>query len=44
LLDLRELKLPMYAPDNDEPTPAAARLIESRYGADGMLLVAFGRL
>jgi FMN reductase len=37
LLDLRELKLPMYEPDDDEPTPAAAHLIESCYGADGML-------
>jgi FMN reductase len=37
LLDLRELALPMYDPDDDEPTPAAARLIESCYGADGML-------
>jgi FMN reductase len=37
LLDLRELKLPMYEPDDDEPTPAATHLIESCYGADGML-------
>ena len=37
LLDLRELELPMYEPDADEPTPAAAHLIESCYGADGML-------
>ena len=37
LHDLRELKLPMYEPDDDEPTPAAAHLIESCYGADGML-------
>ena len=36
LLDLCELDLPMYNPDNDEPTPAA-RLIESCYEADGML-------
>jgi hypothetical protein len=27
LLDLHELELPMYNPDNDEPTPSAARLI-----------------
>jgi FMN reductase len=27
----------MYNPDNEEPTAAAARLIESCYGADGML-------
>jgi FMN reductase len=37
LLDLRELDLPMYDPDNDEPTAAAERLIESCYSADGML-------
>jgi FMN reductase len=37
LLDLRELDLPMYDPDNDEPTEAAARLIEACYSADGML-------
>jgi FMN reductase len=37
LLDLRELALPMYDPDRAEPTPAAARLIESCYAADGML-------
>jgi FMN reductase len=37
LLDIRELDLPMYNPDDDEPTAAATRLIESCYGADGML-------
>ena len=37
LLDLHELDLPMYDPDNDEPTPAAVRLTESCYAADGML-------
>jgi FMN reductase len=37
LLDLRELELPLYNPDHDRPTAAAARLIESCYGADGML-------
>jgi FMN reductase len=37
LLDLRELDLPMYNPDDEEPTAAAASLIESCYGADGML-------
>jgi NAD(P)H-dependent FMN reductase len=37
LLDLHELELPIYNSDNDEPTPAAARLIESCYAADGML-------
>ena len=37
LLDLRELDLPMYDPDSDQTTAAAARLIEACYGADGML-------
>jgi FMN reductase len=37
LLDLRELALPMYDPDHDEPDEAAADLIESCYGADGLL-------
>ena len=37
LLDLRELQLPMYNPDDDEPVATAARLIESCYDADGML-------
>jgi len=37
LLDLRELDLPMYNPENDEVTPSAERLIESCYAADGML-------
>ena len=38
LLDLRELDLPMYNPDDeDKPPENAARLIESCYGADGML-------
>src|SRR6478672_4109370 len=37
LLDLRELDLPMYNPDDEKPTVAAAALIESCYGADGML-------
>jgi FMN reductase len=37
LLDLRELDLPMFNPDDEEPTAAAAGLIESCYGADGML-------
>jgi len=37
LLDLRELDLPMYNPDDEEPTAAAAGLIESCYAADGML-------
>jgi FMN reductase len=37
LLDLRELDLPMYDPDHDEPGEAAARVIESCYTADGLL-------
>jgi FMN reductase len=37
LLDLRELDLPMYDPDDEATTPAAARLIEACHGADGML-------
>jgi FMN reductase len=38
LLDLRELDLPLYNPEREEAPPAAAaRLIESAYGADGLL-------
>jgi len=37
LLDIRDLDLPMYNPDDDEPTEAASRLIEVSYAADGML-------
>jgi FMN reductase len=37
LLDIRELDLPMYDPDDDEPTEAARRVIEGSYAADGML-------
>jgi FMN reductase len=39
LLDLRELDLPMYNPDDEgeEPPAAASTLIEACYGADGML-------
>jgi FMN reductase len=37
LLDIRELDLPMYNPDDDEPTEAASRLIEVSYAADGMV-------
>jgi FMN reductase len=37
LLDLRELQLPMYDPDDDEPTEGAATLIESCHSADGLL-------
>ena len=37
LLDLRELDLPMFDPDDEQPTAAAERLIESCYAADGMV-------
>jgi len=37
LLDLRELALPMFDPDDEQPTEAALRLIEACYSADGML-------
>jgi FMN reductase len=37
LLDVRRLNLPMYNPDDDEPTEEAAWLIESCYAADGLL-------
>src|SRR6266699_5749119 len=38
LLNLRELNLPMYNPDDErEPPPAASTLIEACYEADGML-------
>jgi FMN reductase len=37
LLDLRELDLPMYNPDDERTTPAGDRLIEACHGADGML-------
>lgn len=37
LLDLRELDLPMFNPEDDQPTPAAQELIQACYGADGLL-------
>jgi FMN reductase len=37
LLDLREVNLPLYNPDADEPTEDAARLIEACYAADGLV-------
>jgi FMN reductase len=38
MLDLRELNLPMFNPDDEgEPSPAAVRLIETCHKADGML-------
>ncbi len=37
ILDLRELDLPMYNPDEAEPTESAATLIEACYTADGLI-------
>ena len=37
LLDIRRLDLPMYNPDEDEPTGAAAALIEACYAAEGLI-------
>jgi FMN reductase len=37
LLDLRELDLPMYNSDDNEPGEAATRVIESCYAADGLI-------
>jgi FMN reductase len=37
LLDLRELDLPMYNPDQETPGGTAAELIESCYVADGLI-------
>ena len=37
LLDIRALDLPMYNPDDEEPTEAAARLVEASYAADGLI-------
>jgi FMN reductase len=37
LLDIRQLNLPMYNPDDDEPTQTARSLIEASYAADGLL-------
>jgi FMN reductase len=37
LLDLRRLDLPLYNPEDDEPTEAAAALIEAAYAANGLL-------
>ena len=37
LLDLRELALPMYDPDQIDATDTATRLIETCHAADGML-------
>jgi FMN reductase len=37
LLDLHQLDLPMYNPEQNEPTETAATLIESCHTADGLL-------
>jgi FMN reductase len=37
LLDLRELDLPMYNPDQDTPGETAAEFIDASYFADGMI-------
>jgi FMN reductase len=37
LLDLRELNLPMFDPEHEQPTGPAERLVEACYAADGML-------
>jgi FMN reductase len=37
MLDLPELDLPMYNPDEAEPTESAATLIETCYTADGLI-------
>jgi FMN reductase len=37
LLDLRQLDLPLYNPDDDQPGTAASELIEFCYRADGLI-------
>jgi FMN reductase len=37
LLDIRQLGLPMYNPEENEPTATAVALIESCHAADGLL-------
>ena len=37
LLDIRQLDLPMYNPDDDEPNQSATALIDASYSADGFL-------
>ena len=37
LLDLRELDLPMFDPDEQEPGERASQLMEQCYGADGLI-------
>ena len=37
LLDLRELALPLYNPDEPDPTETASTLIEACYSCDGLL-------
>lgn len=38
LVDLRELQLPLYSPDNLEPHPNVLRLLEAAAEADGLIL------
>ena len=37
LLDLRTLDLPVFNPEQEQPTPAAQELIESCHAADGLI-------
>jgi FMN reductase len=37
LLDLRQLKLPMYDPSSDDVPESVTRLVETVYAADGMI-------
>jgi FMN reductase len=37
LLDIRDLELPIFNPENDEPTESASELIETCHAADGLL-------
>jgi FMN reductase len=37
LLDLRELDLPMFDPDDEEPTAGATELVETCHAADGLV-------
>jgi FMN reductase len=37
LLDIRELSLPMYDPENNNPPPSVLKLCNAVYGADGLI-------
>jgi FMN reductase len=37
LLDIRQLELPMFNPEDDQPTDAASTLLEACHAADGLL-------